>query len=125
MVSRLHARVCLCAQSIADATKADPLGKASKSNYVAYDYQLSVDDALHKVFKFSFLSDEQAMRIVPPRKVLLSPNKRFLLLIGAMHNGHSTLQVYARYVRARVRVRRGIERAAGELQRIHKINSSP
>lgn len=83
------------------SSPSEPVRGQAGSQYLATDTILKLDDLRHKVYKFSFLFEEvirlpklqEYLSAILPRKVSLSPNKRLLLMLGASHNGHSSLLV--------------------------------
>lgn len=68
-------------------TSSEPNKAASTINdnnkYFVYDATLSINHESHRVFAFNFIFNEERQSLHPPRKILLSPNKRLLLLLGA------------------------------------------
>jgi len=82
-----------------DAGKA---ARGSDNKHCVYDLPLRLAPEF-KVFKFTFpqcrtspksSKANRDLARLPPKKILLSPNKRLLLLHGALHKGQNSLLVY-------------------------------
>eukprot|EP01114_Cavostelium_apophysatum_P024218 TRINITY_DN9419_c0_g1_i1.p1 TRINITY_DN9419_c0_g1~~TRINITY_DN9419_c0_g1_i1.p1 ORF type:complete len:545 (+),score=66.26 TRINITY_DN9419_c0_g1_i1:419-2053(+) len=63
--------------------------QADNNKYFAYDTPLTLNADLFRVFTFTFEDEKRT-----PKKIILSPSKKLILLFGALHRGHSCLMVY-------------------------------
>jgi hypothetical protein len=61
--------------------------------YSVFEYSLTLNEDLCKATTFNFPMVNNKT-FIPPSKILLSPNKRLLLIIGVLYRGQSCLVVY-------------------------------
>lgn len=63
------------------------------NRYTVYDAPLSLSQELNQIYVFPFFIEPNKEIYIPPRKILLSPNKRFILFLGALYQQHRALLV--------------------------------
>lgn len=85
--------LCLCPLIHAELTRRWVGAEGATGQHAIAEIDLAYT-ADHLAFTFPFLTDEKSKVIRPPRKILLSADRRLLLLFGAMHQGESALLVY-------------------------------
>jgi hypothetical protein len=72
---------------------ADPKNSAAASKYFAYDISHQ-EQEIYTAHRFPFRTEDNGERIIPPRKLELSHDKRLLLINGVVHRGFSCVVVY-------------------------------
>eukprot|EP01112_Ceratiomyxa_fruticulosa_P011072 TRINITY_DN2979_c0_g1_i1.p1 TRINITY_DN2979_c0_g1~~TRINITY_DN2979_c0_g1_i1.p1 ORF type:complete len:684 (+),score=109.95 TRINITY_DN2979_c0_g1_i1:105-2156(+) len=62
-----------------------------------YDVTLSLSPDIYRVHTFDFPLMDDGKSFITPRKILLSPDKQLLMIIGVIHKGNTSLVIYRIY----------------------------
>lgn len=67
---------------------------SADNKYSVFDVPHNLNAEQYRVFSFSFAVEMGLKNFISPKKILLSPNKRLLMVIGVIHRGQNCLVVY-------------------------------
>jgi len=67
---------------------------SADNKYSVFDVPHSLNVEHYRVFSFPFAVETSLKNFISPKKILLSPNKRLLMMIGVLHRGQNCLVVY-------------------------------
>eukprot|EP01117_Protostelium_nocturnum_P013735 TRINITY_DN5159_c0_g1_i1.p1 TRINITY_DN5159_c0_g1~~TRINITY_DN5159_c0_g1_i1.p1 ORF type:complete len:630 (+),score=148.94 TRINITY_DN5159_c0_g1_i1:144-2033(+) len=64
-------------------------GVVDSNKYFVYDTRVNLDETIHKITTLNFISDESTRYFRTPKRIMLSPNKKLLLVNGVIHKANS------------------------------------